>query len=51
VRRALTDEEVAGLRANAAHYVETARLHAGTIPTPAVLLAAPIDAGRAEGTA
>ena len=28
VRRELTDEEVAGLRANAAHYVENARRHA-----------------------
>ena len=50
VRRELTDEEVAGLRANAAHYVENARIHAGAIPTPAVLLAASTDPGRAEGT-
>lgn len=32
VRRELTDDEVAGLRANAHHYVETARLHAAGMP-------------------
>jgi carbonic anhydrase/acetyltransferase-like protein (isoleucine patch superfamily) len=31
VRRQLTDDEVAGLRANAAHYVENARVHADAI--------------------
>ncbi|MCJ1712302.1 gamma carbonic anhydrase family protein [Clavibacter michiganensis subsp. phaseoli] len=55
VRRELTDEEVAGLRTNADHYVENARLHAGAIPTPAVLLGAEgttaTDPGREEGTA
>ena len=59
VRRELTDDEVAGLRANAAHYAENARLHAGTVPTPAALLgagstsasASAPDLGREEGTA
>ncbi len=55
VRRELTDEEVAGLRANADHYVENARLHGGAIPTPAVLLGAErVEAtgpAREEGTA